>query len=116
MVYKVVFHINLPDEGALNRALGNVANLLKGIGDKEHDVVVLLNGQSVSLIAGDNSLPFQVRITELHRQGVHFKTCRNSLKKAEVDPASLPPEFDIVPAGIIAIIELQNDGFAYVKP
>jgi hypothetical protein len=116
MEYKVVFHINLPDGAAVARALGNVANLLKGIGGQGHAVVVLLNGEAVTLLAGAGYPPFADGVKELHGQGVRFQTCRNSLRKFAVDPAVLPGEFEIVPAGIIALIELQNDGFAYVKP
>lgn len=116
MEYKVVFHVNLPDGDALARGLGNAANLLKGIGGQGHAVVVLLNGEAVTLIAGAGYPLFADRVKELHGQGVRFQTCRNSLQKFAVDPPVLPKEFEIVPAGIIALIELQHEGFAYIKP
>lgn len=91
MVYKVVFHMNLSDEGAFSRGLGNAKNLLKSISGKEHDhdIVMLLNGQAVTLVAGDSCSPFYERIKELHGQGVRFQTCRNSLRKFELDAESL---------------------------
>jgi intracellular sulfur oxidation DsrE/DsrF family protein len=116
MIYKVVFHINLPDEVAFNQGLNNIINLLKSIPGKEHDIVMLLNGPAVSMVAEDECLPFHERITGLHGQGVRFQACRNALQKFEVDPESLISECEIIPAGITAIIELQNDGFAYIKP
>ena len=116
MVYKVVFHVNLPDEMAFNQGLNNVTNLLKSIPGQEHDVIMLFNGPAVSLVAGDDSLPFHERIKELHSKGVRFQACRNALQKFEVATDTLVAECEIIPAGITAIIELQNDGFAYIKP
>lgn len=116
MVYKVVFHLNLPDEVAFNQGLNNITNLLKSIPGQEQDVLMLFNGPAVSLVAGEGALPFHDKIKELHAQGVRFQACRNALQKFEVDPATLVAEGEIIPAGITALIELQNDGFAYIKP
>ncbi|MDR9501251.1 MAG: DsrE family protein [Desulfurivibrionaceae bacterium] len=116
MVYKVVFHLNLPDEVAFNQGLNNITNLLKSIPGQEQDVIMLFNGPAVSLVAGEGVLPFHERIKELHAQGVRFQACRNALQKFEVDPDTLVAEGEIIPAGITALIELQNTGFAYIKP
>ncbi len=116
MIYKVVFHINLPDEVAFNQGLNNITNLLKSIPGKENDIIMLFNGPAVNLVAGNASEPFHERIKVLHGQGVRFQACRNALQKFEVDPGSLIEECEIIPAGITAIIELQNAGFAYIKP
>ncbi len=116
MTYKVVFHINLPDEVAFNQGLNNITNLLKSIIGQEHEIIMLFNGPAVSMVAGEACLLFHERIMELHSKGVRFQACRNALQKFEVNPDALVAECEIIPAGITAIIELQNAGFAYIKP
>lgn len=55
-------------------------------------------------------------IQGLSAQGVRFQVCDNALKRFEVQPDSLIAECEIIPAGIVGLIELQNQGFAYIKP
>lgn len=116
MIYRVVFHVNSADEVAFAQGLSNITNLLKAIPDQEHDVVMLFNGPAVTMVAGDACAPFQERVTELHGQGVRFQVCRNALQKFEVAIDSLMAECQVIAAAIPAIIELQNAGFAYIKP
>ena len=116
MLYKAVFHINLDDDTPMNQGLNNVTNLLLAIPDHDHDLIVLINGPAVRLVAEDGCDPYIERIKNLKGQGVRFQACRNALNKFDVDPDKLVDECEIIPAGIVALIELQNDGYAYIKP
>ncbi len=116
MLYKAVFHINAKEEFSMNQGLNNVTNLLLDITEHEHDIIILFNGPAVSMVAWDDCLPYLERIKDLKDQGVRFQACRNALKKFEVSPDNLIEECEIIPAGITALIDLQNDDFAYIKP
>jgi intracellular sulfur oxidation DsrE/DsrF family protein len=116
MQYKAVFHVDQNDEQVFNLALNNVTNLLGAIPGQEHDLVVLLNGPAVNLMAWDGVAVFLERIQGLKGQGVRFQVCENALKRFEVDRDSVIAEAQIIPAGIVGLIDLQNQGFAYIKP
>ena len=78
--------------------------------------MVLLNGPAVALMAGDDALLFAERVQGLAVQGVRFQVCANALRRFEVSREGLMAECQVIPAGIVGLIDLQNQGFAYIKP
>ncbi|MFH2124223.1 MAG: DsrE family protein [Pseudomonadota bacterium] len=116
MQYKAVFHVDQNDEQVFNLALNNVINLLNAIPGQEHTLIVLLNGPAVSLMAWDDVATFLERIQGLVSQGVCFQVCENALNRFEVSRNNLIAECQVIPAGIVGLIDLQNQGFAYIKP
>ena len=116
MQYKAVFHVDQKDEQVFNLAVNNVINLLNAIPGQEHNVIVLLNGPAVGLMTREAVVSFLERIQGLVSQGVRFQVCDNALKRFEVSRESLTAECQIIPAGIVGLIDLQNQGFAYIKP
>lgn len=116
MQYRAVFHVDQKDEQVFNLAVNNVINLLNAIPEQEHDLVVLLNGPAVGLMTREAVTPFLDRIQGLVERGVRFQVCGNALRRFEVSRKSLTSECQIIPAGIVGLIDLQNQGFAYIKP
>jgi hypothetical protein len=116
MQYKAVFHVDQKDGQVFSLALNNVINLLSAIPGQEHNLIVLLNGPAVGLMVKDEATPFVERIKELAAQGVRFQVCDNALKRFEVSRDSLIVQSQVIPAGIVGLIDLQNQGFAYIKP
>lgn len=116
MRYKAVFHIDLENEQLFTLGLGNITNTLTALEGIEKDLVLLANGPGVAMLAGEKVLPYITHIKELQNAGVHFQACNNALKTFNVDPTELAEGVDIIPAGVIGLIDLQNDGYAYIKP
>ena len=42
--------------------------------------------------------------------------CANALADNKIDHADIWPGCDVVPAGLVEIVRLQREGFAYIKP
>jgi uncharacterized protein len=78
--------------------------------------VLLFNGPAVTLLQSDACAPYREEIWQLQQARVSFKVCRNALNRFNVDPDNLIEGCEIVPAGVVALIELQRDGYAYIKP
>ena len=116
MIYKAVFHIDMDDEKALTIGLVNVTNLLKTIQRQPHDLVMLFNGPAVNALIEKNCVNNATKIIELQKKAVSFKVCNLALTNFEIQQEELVPGCEIVPAGIVTIIELQNEGYAYIKP
>jgi intracellular sulfur oxidation DsrE/DsrF family protein len=116
MAYRAVFHVDLDDAKPLNIALTNVGNLIRAVADKHYDLVVLFNGPAVGLLQVERCASYREEIKRLQQARVSFKVCNNALKHFNVSPDSLIEGCEIVPAGIVALIELQQDGYAYIKP
>lgn len=113
--YRAVFHVDLDEAKPFNIALANVGNLIRAIPEKHYDLVMLFNGPAVTLLDAEACAPFRDEIWRLQQSRVSFKVCRNALNKFNVDPDNLIEGCEIVPAGIVALIELQQDGYAYIK-
>ena len=113
---KALFHLDWDQEERLSLALANIKNLFKEIPAQQCEISVVANGAAVKLFKKDNVSRHADTIEELHRLGVRFKMCRNALANNHIDKQDLIDVCEIVPAGILEIIDLQRMGFAYVKP
>jgi intracellular sulfur oxidation DsrE/DsrF family protein len=116
MFYRAVLHVDLDDAKILMIALANAANLLRAIPDRHYDLVILFNGPAVSLLQSEHGAPYREEIRRLQQARVSFKVCRNALNHFNISPDRLIEGCEIIPAGIAALIELQKDGYAYIKP
>ena len=113
---KVVFHLDWDEEPRLVLALGNIKNLFKEVPPQQCRVDVVANGKAVTLFRKDKTGEWGSDMSELHKLGVRFKMCRNALAMNKIDTADLHETCETVPAGILELINLQQEGFAYVKP
>ena len=115
-MYNAVFHIDLDEEKPLQIGLNNMTNLLKAIDERPHELIMLFNGPAVKLFADMRINPFVEQMDALRAAGAEFQVCRNALNAFEIADALIPEGFTVIPAGIVALIELQQQGFAYIKP
>ncbi len=113
---KVVFHLDWNDPDRMNMALNNILNLLKDPFGKDAQVCVLANGQAVRLFEKRSALSTDARIAELRDKGLRLLLCNNSLTGLHIGRDELIEGCEVVPAGIVELVRLQQDGFAYVKP
>jgi len=51
----------------------------------------------------------------LHRQGVEFRVCNNSLGALGIGMDDLHPFMKVVPAGILQLTKMQMQGYAYIS-
>jgi len=116
MDVKVVFHIDFDDEKRILMALGNFKNLLKEINEESSSLCLLANGSSVKLFLKYMAEDYADDILALAESGVKFYVCNNSLNKFDLNLEDMVPVCEVVKAGVLKLIELQNDGYAYIKP
>jgi uncharacterized protein len=113
---QVVFHLDWNQEERLLMALENTKNLFKEIPPQQCTVHMVANGKAVNLFRKDRAAKYASDMEDLHKQGVRFKACRNAMAKNKVDKPDMLEVCDVVPAGILELINLQHEGFAYIKP
>ena len=111
---KAVFHIDLNDENIFRLALTNAENLLKA--RPETQTHLLVNGPAVKFLCPANGSDALDRAENLLRQGVSIHVCENALRAFDISKEALLPGCATVPAGVVALIELQQQGCAYIKP
>lgn len=116
MMTKVVFHLDMDEEERLVMALNNIGNLLKEIPSTEAAICLVANGSAVRLFQRDLAAAHSMRVEELSGKGVRFLMCSNSLKNLNLDPGEMLNGCEVIKAGIVELISLQTDGYAYIKP
>ncbi|MBI4965166.1 MAG: DsrE family protein [Desulfomonile tiedjei] len=116
MTAKVVFHIDWDQEDGLLMALNNIRNLLKEVPEEDASIFIVANGSAVNLFLKDRAVHYVSTIEELHKAGARFLMCRNSITNLGLTMEDLIKPCERVPAGIVELIRLQQDGYAYVKP
>ena len=117
---KVIFHINEADKWT--QLLANVSNLLKVVDLSVSSINILVNSKAAIMFDEQNLVTSPIdqgqadQVKELAEQGVKITLCRNTLKGLGIAEESIPVYVDVVPVGVLELIEKQADGFAYIKP
>lgn len=114
MRYDLLLHVDT-DDASLKTALRNAENFLNADIAEPRSVAFVLNARAVTLLRAESCLHREA-IADLHGRGARFFVCNNALKENGIAPADIVPEAEVVPAGIVHIVKLQNEGCAYVKP
>lgn len=116
MKAKAVFHVDWEKDEKLIMALNNISNLLKSVPSEEASVCLLANGAAAKLFRREQALQYASHIQSLSKKGVRFLVCSNSLNNFGISREELVESCEVIPAGIVELIRLQAEGYAYIKP
>lgn len=120
-VHRVVVQVTENDPAVMNMALNNVQNLVSYFHNKGEkiEIEVVAYGAGLAMMRSDTS-PVKDRLAALSGdKNITFSGCGNTLAKqsrAENKQISLVPEAHIVTAGIARVVELEEEGWTYVRP
>ncbi|MBD3786883.1 MAG: DsrE family protein [Sphingomonadales bacterium] len=119
---RVAIHVDEDTVSVMNMALNNAANIEKHYADKGEEVVVeiVTYGPGLNMLREDVS-PVKDRIAEmaLQYENLTFSACLNTVEavrqKTQKD-VPLIEEASVVPSGAVRLMELQQQGYAYLRP
>ena len=120
-VHRVIIQVTQNDPAVMNMALNNAENLIKYYQDKGEKVQIefVAYGAGLNMIRSDTS-PVKDRLAALSaNKSFTFSGCGNTLanqSRAENKDITLVPEAHLVSAGIARVVELQEQGWSYVRP
>lgn len=120
--YKVALHVSENDPQKMNLTLNNVENMLAAYkkAGKKVEIEVVTYGPGLHMFREDTS-PVKARIQSigLANPNVSFAACGVTHEKAvaaEKKEIKILSEAKMVPSGILRLVELQQQGWAYIKP
>jgi intracellular sulfur oxidation DsrE/DsrF family protein len=120
--HKVAIQVNQNDKAVMDLALNNAKNVIDYYWAKGETVSVeiVTYGPGLHMLRADTS-PVKERIAPmaLENPSVAFIACGNTQanqSKAEGKPVTLISEAKVVPSGVVRLIELQKQGWAYIRP
>ncbi len=115
--HKIVIQVSTDDPRTQKIALNNAVNLQKALGQDNVAIEIVAYGPGLSLLT-DKSRQGQ-RVSSLAMQDITFSACGNTMKKVAKKSGKMPVLLDgvrVVQAGVLRIMELQEQGYAYVRP
>ena len=117
-LFEVLFHIDTFDMKVLNIAYNNADNLITDKGVANVQIALVANYMAPKLFVKNTLTQEMVdklaMLTKNSNTSVYI--CNNSMKKIEINQEELLSFCKVVPSGITKIVELQNEGFVYIKP
>ena len=116
--HNVVIQVSTDDPKVQQLALNNAANVQKELGMDNVAIEIVAYGPGLSLLIDKN--PEAERVASLATQNMTFSACGNTIaaftKKNNGVAPVLTTGVRIVPAGVIRIMELQEQGYSYIRP
>ena len=115
--HKLVIQVSTNDPLTHKIALNNAVNLQKHFGMDNIIVEIVAYGPGLNLLTPKSKEASRVK--SLAMQDIKFSACGNTMKKMEKKsgkPVALTEGVDTVPAGVVRIMELQQEGYAYIRP
>lgn len=115
---KVVIQVSTADPQTQTIALNNAVNVQKALGMDNVDVEIVAYGPGLGMLTTKNTQSAS-RISSLAMQDITFSACANTMAKMEKKSGNKPVLIEgvkVVPAGVLRIMELQQQGYAYIRP
>ena len=122
--HRVSIQVDQNDPQVMNLALNNATNVIEYYRAKNEDVAVdiVTFGPGLHMLRDDTS-PVKDRIKRLKELAfpgkIQFSACNNTkqnMEKTEGKAVSIISEATLVPSGVVQLMELQEQGWSYVRP
>ncbi len=122
--HRIAVQVDQNDPALFNLLLNNVSNVTEHYNGKGEQVQieVVAFGPGLNMLREDKS-PVKDRIKHIAEGSfpskVTFSACGNTkraMEKAEGHPVPIIAQASVVPAGVVRLSELQEDGWSYIRP
>ena len=122
--HRVAIQVDQNDPQVMNLALNNATNVIEHYRGKNEEVEVdIVNyGPGLHMLRDDTS-PVKDRLKRLKELAfpgkVQFSACNNTrqgMEKTEGKPVPIISDATVVPSGVVRLMELQEQGWSYVRP
>jgi intracellular sulfur oxidation DsrE/DsrF family protein len=122
--HRVSIQVDQNDPQVMNLALNNATNVIEHYRAKNEDVDVdiVTYGPGLHMLRDDTS-PMKDRIKRLKELAfpgkIQFSACNNTkqnMEKAEGKTVPIISDATLVPSGVVRLMELQEQGWSYVRP
>jgi intracellular sulfur oxidation DsrE/DsrF family protein len=122
--HRVAIQVDQNDPQVMNLALNNAGNVIEYYRGKNEDVEVdiVAYGPGLHMLRDDTS-PVKDRLKHLKELAfpgkLQFSACNNTrqnMEKTEGKPVSIISDATMVPSGVVRLMELQEQGWSYVRP
>jgi uncharacterized protein len=122
--HRIAIQVDQNEPQVMKLALNNATNVIKyyRARNEDVDVDIVTYGPGLHMLRADTS-PVQDRIKRLKDLAfpgkIQFSACNNTkqvIEKTEGHAIPIVSDATIVPSGVVRLMELQEQGWSYVRP
>ena len=120
--HQLILQVNSNEPAMMNLTLNNATNVAQYYRDlgEPVSIEIVTFGPGLHMLRDDTS-PVKPRIEVLAMSNpeISFKACGNTqenMRKTENKDINLIPQATVVKSGVVRVMELQEQGWSYVKP
>jgi len=122
--HRIAIQVDQNDPLVMNQALNNATNVIEyyRARNEDVDIDIVTYGPGLHMLRADTS-PVQDRVKRLKDMvfpgKIQFSACnitKEGMEKTEGHAISVLPGATIVPSGVVRLMELQEQGWSYIRP
>ena len=111
---RVVMQVSDNDTAKWNLALNNARNLQADLGAGNVDIEIVAYGPGIGMLKADSVVG--ARVGEALASGVKVVACDNTMRGQKLTKPDMLPDVGYVSAGVVEIMQKQQQGWAYIRP
>ena len=111
---KVVFQVSDADVAKWNLTMNNVRNVQQDLGADKVTIEIVAYGPGIGLLKLES--PLAQRIADALSQRVQVVACENTMTAQKITRSDMLPNISYVPAGVVELMQKQQQGYAYIRP
>jgi uncharacterized protein len=111
---KVVMQMSDGDAAKWNLALNNAKNLQTDLGAANVDIEIVAYGPGIGMLKADSVVGN--RVDEAMASGVKVIACENTMRGQKLGKPDMWQGIGYVSAGVVEIMQKQQQGWAYIRP
>ena len=111
---RVVIQVSDAEPAKWNLALNNARNIQTDIGAANVDIEIVAYGPGIGMLKSDSVVGN--RIEDAEKAGVRIVACENTMHGQKLTHADMLDRIGYVAAGVVELMQRQQQGWAYLRP
>jgi intracellular sulfur oxidation DsrE/DsrF family protein len=112
--WKVVLQVSDSDPAKWNLALNNAKNIQTDLAAPNVDIEIVAYGPGIGMLKADSVVGN--RVDEAIAAGVKVVACENTMRVQKLAQTDMLNKISYVQAGVVEIMQKQQQGWAYIRP
>ena len=118
--HKIVYHLSDASLDRTKFVLGNIENHVRGVGGFDHIAAIelVVHGPALrNFVTAGMDPDVKAALARLQAQGLAFGACGNTMRALNISLEQLPRGTHALPqGGVVRIMELEEQGYVYIRP
>lgn len=120
-LHHLAIQVDQADPALMNLALNNAVNAVQEYEKRGErvEIEIVTYGPGLQMLRAESPVGARIKSIGQSAPTIAFSACGNTkaaMEKNEGREIALLPEARIVPAGVVRLMELQEQGWTYVRP